>query len=59
MSLRRLRFGHVLGLEHNRDATTLMCGRLAACRPAAFASNTARFFPLTAADDDWLRKRWP
>jgi len=51
--------GHVLGLEHNADSTTLMCGRPAACRPATFASVTARFFPLTPVDDDRLRKRWP
>jgi hypothetical protein len=50
--------GHVLGLEHNADSTTLMCGRPAACRPAAFASDRARFFPLTAADESELRRRW-
>jgi hypothetical protein len=51
--------GHVLGLTHNRDSTTLMCGRPAPCRPAAFASGTAHFFPLTASDERWLRDRWP
>ena len=51
--------GHVLGLTHNADSTTLMCGRPATCRPAAFASDTARFFPLTASDEQWLRERWP
>jgi hypothetical protein len=51
--------GHVLGLTHNRDSTTLMCGRPAPCRPAAFASDTARFFPLTPSDERWLRERWP
>ena len=51
--------GHVLGLTHNRDSTTLMCGRPAPCRPAAFASDTLYFFPLTASDDRWLRERWP
>jgi len=51
--------GHVLGLDHNGDATTLMCGRPAPCRPAAFASDSARFFPLTAADDRRLQGRWP
>lgn len=51
--------GHVLGLSHNRDSTTLMCGRPASCRPAAFASDTAHFFPLTASDEQWIRKRWP
>ncbi len=51
--------GHVLGLTHNRDATTLMCGRPASCRPAAFASDTPHFFPLTASDERSLRERWP
>lgn len=51
--------GHVLGLRHNTDATTLMCGRPAECRPANFASDTARFFPLTTDDERRLRKRWP
>jgi hypothetical protein len=51
--------GHVLGLDHNTDPTTLMCGRPAPCRPIAFASDSVRFFPLTAADEQRLRKRWP
>jgi hypothetical protein len=50
--------GHVLRLEHNTDSTTLMCGRPATCRPAVFASERARFFPLTAADEQALRERW-
>lgn len=51
--------GHVLGLRHNGDSTTLMCGRPARCRPAAFASDTPRFFPLTPSDERRLRARWP
>lgn len=51
--------GHVLGLEHNRDSTTLMCGRPAPCRPALFASDSVRFFPLTPVDERWIRHRWP
>jgi hypothetical protein len=51
--------GHVLGLMHNTDSTALMCGRPAPCRPAAFASDRARFFPLTPQDEQLLRKRWP
>ena len=51
--------GHTLGLVHNGDATTLMCGRPAPCRPVAFASDSAYFFRLTAADEDRLRNRWP
>jgi hypothetical protein len=50
--------GHVLGLSHNADAATLMCGRPAPCRPTAFASERARFFPLTPADEHRLRQRW-
>jgi len=51
--------GHVLGLTHNADAATLMCGRPAPCRPAAFASDSARFFPLTPRDERRLLERWP
>lgn len=51
--------GHVLGLPHNADSTTLMCGRPAPCRPAVFASDTTRFFPLTESNERWLRIRWP
>jgi hypothetical protein len=50
--------GHVLGLAHNADPATLMCGRPAPCRPAGFASERARFFPLTPADERRLRRRW-
>jgi SAM-dependent methyltransferase len=34
-------------------------GRPASCRPAAFASDTARFFPLTHDDERWIESRWP
>jgi hypothetical protein len=51
--------GHVLGLRHNDDVASLMCGRPAPCRPAAFASDSAHFFPLTTIDKNRLRKRWP
>jgi hypothetical protein len=50
--------GHVLGLMHNSDPTTLMCGRPAPCRPAVFASERNQFFPLTAADISVLQARW-
>ena len=39
--------GHVLGLSHNSDPATLMCGRPAPCRPDLFRSDTKRFFPLS------------
>jgi matrixin len=48
--------GHVLGLRHNSDPTTLMCGRPASCRPVLFASDTNHFFPLTEADRTTLRQ---
>jgi hypothetical protein len=42
--------GHAIGLGHNSDPTTLMCGGPAPCRPALFQSAEPRLFPL--ADDD-------
>ena len=51
--------GHVLGLQHNRDPATLMCGRPASCRPAAFASDSIHYFPFTELDERLLRERWP
>ncbi len=49
--------GHVLGLRHNSDPATLMCGRPATCRPNLFRSDTRRFFPLTDADRQSLAER--
>jgi hypothetical protein len=48
--------GHAIGLHHNTDPTTLMCGRPAPCRPDVFASDTPHFFPLTEAERDRLRR---
>jgi Matrixin len=50
--------GHLLGLPHNSDPATLMCGRPASCRPDTFASASPRFFPLTAGDVAFLRARF-
>lgn len=51
--------GHAIGLEHNADPTTLMCGRPAPCRPDIYASDTPRFFPLTDAERERLRSLYP
>jgi hypothetical protein len=51
--------GHALGLGHNSDATALMCGRPAPCRPDAFASPTEHYFPLTQAAKAWLLRLYP
>lgn len=51
--------GHALGLPHNADPKTLMCGRPASCRPKLFASDTPSFFPLTDGDRDRLTRWYP
>jgi hypothetical protein len=51
--------GHVLGLDHDADPATLMCGRPASCRPWLFASETPRFFPLTSEEGRTLTALWP
>jgi hypothetical protein len=51
--------GHALGLGHNADPATLMCGRPAPCRPDAFRSDTERYFPLTGEDWRVLRTLYP
>ena len=51
--------GHALGIGHNADATKLMCGRPAPCRPALFQSAEPRYFPLTEAERGELRSLYP
>ena len=51
--------GHAIGLNHNSDPTTLMCGRPAPCRPNVYVSETPHFFPLTESDLERLRRLYP
>ena len=51
--------GHAIGLGHNNDATKLMCGRPAPCRPDAFQSSVAKYFPLTEVEKAYLLKIYP
>jgi len=51
--------GHAIGLGHNDDPTRLMCGRPASCRPDAFESGKAKFFPLTVEEEALLLEAYP
>jgi hypothetical protein len=51
--------GHTIGMDHNSDPATLMCGRPAHCRPGLYASNTPLFFPLTDEERAKLRRLYP
>jgi hypothetical protein len=51
--------GHAIGLPHNDDPTTLMCGRPAPCRPDLFAAEGAKYFPLSEVDKSNLRRMYP
>jgi hypothetical protein len=51
--------GHAVGLGHNSDPAMLMCGRPAPCRPALFASDEPRVFPLTDAERRQLLGMYP
>lgn len=50
---------HALGLGHNSDPSTLMCGRPAECRPSIFQSAEPRVFPLTDAEKRQLLVMYP
>jgi len=51
--------GHAIGLSHNSDPTTLMCGRPAPCRPNTFSSPVEEFFPLTIEEKAALLRMYP
>ena len=47
--------GHVLGIRHNDDPKTLMCGAPTPCHPARFAGAGGAFFPLRDEERASLR----
>jgi putative tryptophan/tyrosine transport system substrate-binding protein len=51
--------GRAIGLSRNADPTTLMCGFPASCRPPLFASDRAKYFPLTEAEKAELEQMYP
>ena len=51
--------GHAIGLGHNTDDTSLMCGRPSSCRPDLFRSSAPKDFPLTEQERKSLRALYP
>jgi hypothetical protein len=51
--------GHAIGLGHNSDPSKLMCGRPSPCRPDAWQSGEAKFFPLTDQEKLQILKMYP
>lgn len=51
--------GHALGIGHNTDETTLMCGRPASCRPDTFFSTQEKLFPLSALENTQIQTMYP
>lgn len=51
--------GHAIGLGHNSDDTSLMCGRPSPCRPGLFRSADPKYFPLTDQERKNLRAIYP
>lgn len=46
--------GHAVGLRHNRDPNSLMCGRPAPCDPKRYRSDREHYFHLTREDEAQL-----
>jgi hypothetical protein len=55
--------GHVIGLGHNNDPTTLMCGRApdgtANCGPESYECDVDKIFKITKKEKDTLRGHYP
>jgi hypothetical protein len=51
--------GHAIGLGHNNDPTTLMCGRPAPRRPDIFPMDDDRIFPITDVEVGFLQDLYP
>jgi hypothetical protein len=51
--------GHALGIGHNSDESTLMCGRPANCRPDAFNSLEEKLFPLSPSEISQIQTMYP
>jgi hypothetical protein len=51
--------GHAIGLSHNGDPATLMCGRPAPCRPDLFRSEAPLIFPVTSFEKHQLLWMYP
>lgn len=51
--------GHAIGLGHNSDPATLMCGRPASCRPGLFRSDQPHMFALTEDEKRRLLSLYP
>jgi len=56
--------GHVIGLGHNNDPTTLMCGRPsdgspATCNPESYKCDEEKIFRITKKEKSFLREHYP
>jgi hypothetical protein len=51
--------GHAIGLGHNSEPATLMCGRPASCRPDLFRSDRPHMFALTEDERRRLLTLYP